>query len=680
MVCLLIFSVKVFAFGEFQQDDFKVMTTIASGRAVEKEKAAAVVTVITKDDIKNMGALTVADALESVPGLHVQRDSYIRSNTYVFRGVGSRFNPEALLLINGVPIRSVSSGNRFDSGFGGMPINNVERIEVIRGPGSALYGADAYAGVINIITKKTTETPNVAKIQYGSFNTKSLSYQRSGKQSGFKYYLSLDAENTAQNNSVVTVDGQTKYDQMFHTHASLAPASPNFNKQIRDLSFNLKYKDLFNFNFIKQDRNNMGIGFGLNDVIDKNVTFNNRRNLFILNFTPKYNHFSFDFKSSYYQMNETANGYVKFYPDNAFGGLFPNGVISTPERKEDTLAFNLKTIYDGIKNHYLQLGVGYSRSRIYDTKEYKNFIQVGSLMLPNPAGVVEVSGDPNSIFLTAHSRKNEYIYGQDEWNVTSDWSLTTGVRYDNYSDFGSAIDPRIALVWDTTQKLTSKFLYGRAFRAPSISELYVKSNPYSLGNPDLKPETMDTYETSFNYQLNLNTEISWNLFYYKAKNYITLVPISTSEFRFDNTGDIKGYGGEFELSHVLNNHMKVIANYSYAKSKNTYTDKTNAYHPANEIYARFDMNYTKWDFNVQTDWVGKRARGANDSRNSLSGYTKVDANYTRKNIFNIFGLNAKLYVKNLFNSNVKEPSFDGGIKNDYPMPSRAEYVELNYHF
>ena len=87
---------------------------------------------------------------------------------------------------------------------------------------------------------------------------------------------------------------------------------------------------------------------------------------------------------------------------------------------------------------------------------------------------------------------------QDEWQLAPDWELTAGVRYDHYSDFGATLNPRAALVWQTSPRLTSKILYGRAFRAPAFDTLYAQNNPVGLGNDSLDPETIDTIELAKN--------------------------------------------------------------------------------------------------------------------------------------------------------------------------------------
>ncbi|MEK7992102.1 MAG: TonB-dependent receptor plug domain-containing protein, partial [Thiotrichaceae bacterium] len=150
------------------------IVTIATGTAQKVTEAAAVTSVITARDIEAMGATDLDEILESVPGLHVARNSVIYSPIYTIRGIYSEYNPEVLVLVNGLPINTIQTGNR-GLVWGGMPVKAISRIEVIRGPGSAVYGADAFSGVINIITKKTNDINGTeAGVRAGSFNTKDV--------------------------------------------------------------------------------------------------------------------------------------------------------------------------------------------------------------------------------------------------------------------------------------------------------------------------------------------------------------------------------------------------------------------------------------------------------------------------------------------------------------------------
>ena len=134
----------------------KYTVSIATGAQQPIRRAPAVASVITAEDIRAMGAIDLDDVLASVPGMHVNRSANFYAPLYAVRGVMSQYNPQVLMLQNGIPMTTLFVGSKGNL-WGGMPLENVARIEIIRGPGSALYGADAFSGVINIITKTADE-------------------------------------------------------------------------------------------------------------------------------------------------------------------------------------------------------------------------------------------------------------------------------------------------------------------------------------------------------------------------------------------------------------------------------------------------------------------------------------------------------------------------------------------
>ena len=149
------------------------------------------------------------------------------------------------------------------------------------------------------------------------------------------------------------------------------------------------------------------------------------------------------------------------------------------------------------------------------------------------------------------------LVAQDEWQITADWQLTAGVRYDDYSDFGGTFNPRVALVWDINEQITSKLLYGKAFRAPNFVEQFTQNNPVVLGNKNLKPETINTYEWALNYRPSSSLSTAVNLFYYQINDLVSQVPDPSGlTSTYQNSGNQNGYGSEFELTgKSLNNGL-----------------------------------------------------------------------------------------------------------------------------
>ena len=204
--------------------------SIATGYDKPIVRAPAVATVITADKIKEIGATTVDEVLETVAGFHLSTPDAF-STVPVIRGISSRL----LILLNNVPVAQGLFVNAFGE-LNNVPINHIERIEVIRGPGSAVYGADALSGVINIVTK-TAEDINGTEVgtRAGSFDTYDGWFLHGGHYGGIDVTLSASGRTTNGYDEIIAADAQTRFDALLGTRASLAPSSINTQKDVIDV-------------------------------------------------------------------------------------------------------------------------------------------------------------------------------------------------------------------------------------------------------------------------------------------------------------------------------------------------------------------------------------------------------------------------------------------------------------
>ena len=220
------------------------MVSIATGTQQSISRAPAVTSVITAQDIKMMGATNLEDVLETVPGLHVARSSIGYMPIYIFRGIYTVLNPQVLMLVNGISIDTLYTGNRGQT-FSNMPVNAIARIEVIRGPSSAAFGADAFAGVINIITKTKDDIDGTeVGARLGSFNTHEVWSLHGGEVGGIDIALALEYYHTDGQREIIEADAQTSFDAQLGTNASLAPGSVNLSRQNFNVHFDAS-KDMW---------------------------------------------------------------------------------------------------------------------------------------------------------------------------------------------------------------------------------------------------------------------------------------------------------------------------------------------------------------------------------------------------------------------------------------------------
>lgn len=241
--------------------------SIATGKKQLIAIAPAVASVITAEQIKEIGATDLDDVLETVPGLHVSRSPRAYGPLYTIRGIYTESNPQVLVLINGIPITNVYVGDRSQV-WGGMPVNDIARIEVIRGPGSALYGADAFAGTINIITKTPEEIESTEfGIRAGSFDTKEGWVLTGHQWKGFDIALSVEALKSDGQGQTIEADAQTAFDNLFGTQASYAPGPVNLQRENLDARIDVA-KGSWRFRAGYQGRNNLGTGAGVAQALD----------------------------------------------------------------------------------------------------------------------------------------------------------------------------------------------------------------------------------------------------------------------------------------------------------------------------------------------------------------------------------------------------------------------------
>jgi outer membrane receptor for ferrienterochelin and colicins len=325
----------------------KSFVTIASGTRQPIARAPSVATVITAADIAAIGAADLDEVLETVPGLHVARLGYNYDPIYTIRGIYNQYNPQVLLLVNGIPITSMYTGNR-SMVWGGMPVENIARIEVIRGTGSALYGADAFSGVINIITKTATDINSTELgLRAGSFNSRDGWVQHGGTWGGFDVAAYLRAGHTDGQRRIIAADAMT----VFGT-PSLAPGQVNVRRNAIDGRFDLS-RDKWRWRTGFQQRDNVGTGTGGAEVLDPTGSSFGRRVSSDLtyqdvNFSPDWDVTA---QVSYLYIKEKSN-FILFPP--GFPG-FPDGVIGNPYLWERHLRSNLSAAYTGFQKHRMTI-------------------------------------------------------------------------------------------------------------------------------------------------------------------------------------------------------------------------------------------------------------------------------------------------------------------------------------
>jgi outer membrane receptor for ferrienterochelin and colicins len=647
----------------------KTMISIATGSTQPISRAPAAATVITAHDIAAMGATDLGQAMESVPGLHVSMSNVAMHPIYEFRGIATKNNPEVLMLVNGIPITNVLWGDRGQI-WGGMPLENVERIEVIRGPGSALYGADAFSGVINIITKTAADINGTEYgLRAGSFNSRDGWVQYGGQLGAFDSAFYIGANKTDGDKGIIQQDAQSALDGLFGTNASLAPGPVNNQRKGIDASADLS-REAWRLRAAYQQRE-IGSGAGVAGSLDPNARGHASKLYLDLsyeqaNWAP---YWDVSGVAGYYDIDEKGDPAYTLFPPGAFGGSFPNGMIGNPMHSERHTHASVSAFYTRFDQHRIRIGTGYRLEDMYNIQETKNY---DASFAPLPGGLTDVSGDPTLVYMLPHTRNVSYAFVQDEWSFARDWTLTAGVRYDRYSDFGGTTNPRLALVWNAAYNVVVKAMHGTAFRAPSFAELYAINNPVATGNPNLKPETITMDELAFSWQPVSRLQTSLNFFRYRMRNIILPIPV------YENTGDQVGRGLELESTLDATSNIRLTGNFSLQHSIDQTTGQDAGMAPHRRLFVLANWRFAPlWHVSAKANYVADRLREPGDTRPKIPDYTLVDLNLRRDSFAGNWDISAM--VTNLFNRNAMEPTFQSvGMFSDLPLPGRAVYLQFQH--
>lgn len=602
--------------------DLKVSISTCSEQ--QMSKAPSVVSVITAEDIKATGAARLEDILDSVPGLYVKRNLFAFRPIFSLRGAPGT---QTLLMVNGAPVRDLVWSNYIF--WKGLPASAIERVEIIRGPGSALFGADASAGVINVITKTAAPiNQSVAGLRAGSYDTQEAWVQHGTNWNGVQVGVTANLTSTDGHQPWISSD----------KNKDSGRADYAWDGQDLRLSLNQGPWRLL-ADYAAQD--DLAVGFNGAAVLDPvNRSEDRQYSLALLYDQPAF--------ASAWGLNaalrlrdldySSGNGYYLDVDDREY--------LDVAERQA---SLEVSGLYTGFNQHALRIGGGYAWKGIHEARQVN---------LPDPDYPIPES-----------DRGNVFLYLQDVWRIQDDLELTAGLRYDDFDDFGSAVTPRLALVWQSTPRLTTKLMYGEAFRAPSYQELYYQTSA-NTPNAELIPEQSRTWELAFDYLAAQGLRLGLNLYRFKRTDLITGVG-----GQYQNLGDFAVRGVEMEAHWRLSPSLDLSGNLSYRDEDDSPAQDLSV--PTRSAYLRVDWTFQpKWRWNLEASWYGDRPLPDGDPREELAAFSVLDTTlryqHDRRWEF-------AASVRNLFDQAGWDYS-SKSLENNLPLPGRNGYVELRYRF
>ncbi|MFH1519531.1 MAG: TonB-dependent receptor [Candidatus Omnitrophota bacterium] len=582
--------------------DLEPITVTASRTARGTLEVPSSVSIVSEKDIEASNAKNVPELLKNLEGIYMYDASGVGTSGRInMRGFWGGMSTHQLILIDGIP---QNSGEDKLVDWSLISLDNIERVEVVRGPNSALYGDTAMSGVINIITKKPSPTPETRiSTSYGSFNTQNYQLSTSAFLEKFGYYFNFGTKST---------DGFRKHSDYEDIH--LNGKIDFLIDEIQNLRFSLDYYDkergahpwAITEAQIENDRRQArpGTENDKSDIEKSSLGITYQKEISNI----------FDTEGTFYYKSV---GSETFYTSGTTGS-------STREQLGDEdvygllLRLNTDSEIFGIK-HFFTTGIDLEKDD-FDYQEYNAPSQIRSTISKDCGAKREKIGP----------------YLQDEIKLFEPVKLIAGLRYDlikfDYTDYTnesnskkrdmSKITPKFGIVYNYQKNSSIYANYAQAFRTPTLAQMFTYSG--SSSNPDLNPEEAENYEIGVHHQFNHNLKANVSLYWMELDNEIRY---NYDDRQYENYGETSHKGIETSIDFTIIEGLAGFANYTYTRAKNesgTYKGKYLTNIPIHK--GSLGINF-RTDFGLNINLTATRTGTSyidNTNSSKLLCYTTVD--------------------------------------------------------
>ena len=642
------------------EDLMKIKVITASGYLQTTSEAPSTITVITAQQISERGYEQLEDALRNIPGIDMIHINGYAPTLIYFRGMYGAENLRALLMIDGIAENNILGSN--DMAGPAYSLQNVERIEIIWGPASALYGANAFGGVINIITKKGAAINGLdAEAGYGSFNTSFGKINMGLKRSKFEFAIAASIYNTAGpkfTNRDPDYSG-SYVDKAYSLNTTVSYLGKNSKTSLGYRTYRTPMgwgtysnSPTMYFGLPAQGNGNSGVlGIVQRDIRGERSGLDDSylRTLFIQNEFNPTKKLNFLTRVVYRETGIADDSYVYLTLDGK--KLIRAIVASSSNRVSGELSAN----YALSEKHKFSGGIEF----------YQDNVEQGSrkaTLDTNTIYLIDGRDTVTNLYSTFLKREFDlrnnfggYLQYVLNTNLLGKTNLTIGGRYDHNSYFGDAVSPRISIVNQPNTKLTFKLQYGSAFRAPTNLEIHQASL-----NFDLKTEKIKTFEANVIYAFSKNVRAQVNLFRNELTDIIVLGNLSGFNPN-KNPGAEFINGLEGSLDAILTNKISGFLNFTYqdAQGKNYITNYSGNIPAVARIKGNAGVTMhvdNLFVVDLIGNYVGKRYSPRTDPYGPVAGYFLMNCVISTGKLFNK-GITASLNVRNIFNTKWLDPGF-----------------------
>jgi vitamin B12 transporter len=566
------------------------------------EEATSSVTVIKGEDIKKMNVQFVTDVLRKMPDLNLAQNGGAGKVATVFLRGGD--STHTLVMIDGVRVNSTTTGS-YD--FSGLTVDDIERIEIVKGPQSTIYGSEAMAGVINIITKKGEGRP-MADLSFegGSFGTYNPSISVSGKYKNSDYRITGSHFGT---DGISAARSGTERDG----YRNSAISGKFGIKPSENLEFEVTGKYYY-------DRTDLdGFDFAKLQAVD-DTDFVQRGTHYLVSGKGKL--YLFNIWEQIITLSSTGDSLQFRDPDTFFNNFQINTRMETVDWQNN--------LY--LSEHYIM-----TAGAEYRTEKAEN-----------------VGNFDKSLYNKALYLNNKLKLLQD------DLVFNAGLRYDDHETFGDKVTYRAGAMYNIKAiDLRIRGSYGTGFRAPTFNELFF---PF-FGNTHLKPEESTSWEIGLE-KVIIRNKVSLYLTYFD-QDYKNLIQTDPLTFTAANIANAEIKGVETAAVLKITDNLNIKAGYTYLNAKDESTGQQLTRRPKDKIGVSADFSVKDFSFVANYIFVGKRFDSS--VQRDLSSYSLVNlsGSYKANKWMTLFAR-----IDNLFDARYEEigsygtPGFSvfGGVR------------------
>ena len=500
--------------GYLSLEELMDIDVTTASKSVEKQSTApGIIRVLTNDELRRFGGTTLRDVLERIPGLISSIGSHTNRSAIVIRGDYIKATmSHTLFLVNGRPVREIQEGGLSCDILNAFPVNCIRQIEVIQGPGSVLYGTDAFSGVINIITEKAVQN---------RFSLTQLFQDGGGFKSAAEGHIAAGGVNAV-------IAGQYyKKTAWKTTHAvEFYPTSePPFFK-MDDTVFNTELPDKGAGMFTGLRYGNLHVDASFAEWSTNNFDF------------------LADVKNTKYFANAGYDRSVNDKWSTTFNITYNHAKFHSRDflRRNSFESIGEWTNFINFHDRTLITAGGSAR-----------YVEGTETLIRDPANPVRTSSGNSSAFAA---------YAQIDQHIIEPLKVIAGTQVNKYEKMKSAFVPRVGIILHSLGNAHMKLLYSEAYRAPSINELYINNVGLLLGNENLKPEKVSTVDFDICYH-GAVIQAGISAFYSRQKDIIYQAPYDTVASRYENLGTAVFKGGEIDIKHFIGKRFYFTASVSY---------------------------------------------------------------------------------------------------------------------